>query len=250
MAAVFVGQVALVTGASRGIGRAIALKLAASGAAVAVNYQHNREGADEVVALIQQNGGAAQAWGADVCAEDEVKAMVQAMVKRWGRIDVLVNNAGVTRDAPFLRMRDDQWYQVIDIDLTSAFVCSQAVLPMMREQQYGRIVNISSLAALAGNKGQVNYAAAKAGLIALTKATARDVAHFGVAVNAVAPGYIETDMADQISAGQKAWALEGIPFGRFGTPEEVAAAVHFLASPEASYITGHTLVVDGGWVMP
>lgn len=243
-------QVALITGASRGIGRAIALRLAASGAAVVVNYQHNRQGADEVVGLIEQGGGAGLAWCADVCVQSNVAAMVRAVVEQWGRIDVLVNNAGVTRDAPFMRMSDEEWHQVIDIDLTSAFVCTQAVLPVMQQQSYGRIVNISSLAALAGNVGQVNYAAAKAGLLALTKATARDVAHLGIAVNAVAPGYIETDMVEHISARQKEWALQGIPFGRFGTPEEVAAAVHFLASPDASYITGHTLVVDGGWVMP
>lgn len=246
----FSNQVALVTGASRGIGRAIALQLAQQGAAVVVNYQHNREGADEVVAQIRTAGGDAMAWCADVCVGPNVAAMVRATLERWGRIDILVNNAGVTRDAPFVRMRLEQWHQVIDIDLTSALVCTQAVLPTMQAQGYGRIVNVSSLAALAGNLGQANYSAAKAGLIALTKATARDVAGTGITANAVAPGYIETDMVEHISPKQRAWALSAIPLGRFGTPDEVAAAVRFLASPEASYITGHTLVIDGGWVMP
>jgi 3-oxoacyl-[acyl-carrier protein] reductase len=244
------GQVAIVTGASRGIGRAIALALHEAGAKVVVNYQHNRTGADEVAGLINGRGGAAIAHGADVVVPAEVGAMVDATLDCWGRLDILVNNAGVTRDAPFGRMRDDQWHDVIEIDLTSAFVCIQAVLPVLVERGYGRIVNVASLAGLTGNVGQVNYAAAKAGLIALTKNVAREVAGQGITCNAVAPGYIETDMLDPVSERQLQWALRAIPLRRLGSPEEVASAVRFLTLPEASYITGHTLVVDGGWVMP
>jgi 3-oxoacyl-[acyl-carrier protein] reductase len=242
-------QVAIVTGASRGIGRAIALALNEAGARVVVNYQHNSNGAAEVAGLIAGRGGAI-AYGADVCVPDDVQRMVAATLERWGRIDILVNNAGVTRDAPFARMQDKQWHDVLEIDLTSAFVCVQAVLPAMEQRGYGRIVNVSSLAGLAGNVGQVNYAAAKAGLIALTKELARELAPQGITVNAVAPGYIETDMIEQVPDRQLQWALNAIPLGRFGSPEEVASAVRFLSLPEASYITGHTLVVDGGWVMP
>ena len=243
-------QVAIVTGASRGIGRAIALALSEAGARVVVNYQHNINGAAEVAGLISGRGGAALTHGADVCVPDEVQQMVDAAMNRWGRIDILVNNAGVTRDAPFARMQEQQWHDVIEIDLTSAFVCVQAVLPVLEQRRYGRIVNVSSLAGLAGNVGQVNYAAAKAGLIALTKNLARELAPHGITVNAVAPGYIETDMIEQVPDRQLQWALNAIPLGRFGSPEEVGSAVRFLTLPEASYITGHTLVVDGGWVMP
>ncbi len=243
-------QVAIVTGASRGIGRAIALALSEAGARVVVNYQHNRTGAAEVAGLINGRGGAALSYGADVCVQADVQTMIDVVLERWQRIDILVNNAGVTRDAPFVRMRDEQWHEVIEIDLTSAFVCVQAVLPVLAQRGYGRIVNVASLAGLAGNVGQVNYAAAKAGLIALTKELARELAPHGITVNAVAPGYIETDMIEQVPERQLQWALKAIPLGRFGSPEEVASAVRFLALPEASYITGQTLVVDGGWVMP
>ncbi len=244
------GQVAVVTGGSRGIGRAIALALSEAGARVVVNYQHNKTGAAEVSGLINGRGGRAMPYGADVCVPAEVGTMIAATLQRWQRVDILINNAGVTRDAPFARMRDDQWHSVLEIDLTSAFVCVQAVLPAMQQQGYGRIVNVASLAGLAGNVGQVNYAAAKAGLIALTKDLARELAPSGITVNAVAPGYIETDMIGVVPRRHLAWALQAIPVGRFGSPEEVASAVRFLALPEASYINGHTLVVDGGWVMP
>ncbi|MDP9311870.1 MAG: 3-oxoacyl-ACP reductase FabG [Chloroflexota bacterium] len=244
------GQVAVVTGGSRGIGRAIALALSEAGARVVVNYQHNKTGAAEVSGLINGRGGRAMPYGADVCVPAEVGTMIAATLQRWQRVDILINNAGVTRDAPFARMRDDQWHSVLEIDLTSAFVCVQAVLPAMQQQGYGRIVNVASLAGLAGNVGQVNYAAAKAGLIALTKDLARELAPSGITVNAVAPGYIETDMIGVVPRRHLEWALQAIPVGRFGSPEEVASAVRFLALPEASYINGHTLVVDGGWVMP
>ena len=244
------GKAALVTGASRGIGRAIALALSEAGAKVVVNYQHNSIGAAEVVGLINGRGGAALAYGTDVCVPEDVRTLVETVLERWGRVDILVNNAGVTRDAPFMRMRDEQWNAVMEIDLTSAFVCVQAVLPAMERRSYGRIVNVASLAGLTGNIGQVNYAAAKAGLIALTKDLARELAPQGITVNAVAPGYIETDMIGDVSERHLQWALNAIPLRRFGSPEEVASAVRFLSLPEASYITGHTLVVDGGWVMP
>ncbi len=243
-------QVAIVTGASRGIGRAIALALSEAGARVVVNYHRNRTGAEEVAGLINGRGGEAMTHGADVVVPDAARAMIDLALDRWGRLDILINNAGVTRDAPFARMKDDQWRDVLEIDLTSAFVCAQAALPAMAARHYGRIVNVASLAGLAGNVGQVNYAAAKAGLISLTKALAREVGPLGITVNAVAPGYIETDMLEGVAPRQIDWALQAIPLRRLGGPEEVAAAVRFLALPEASYITGHTLVVDGGWVMP
>lgn len=243
-------QVAIVTGASRGIGRAIALALAEAGARVVVNYQRNSIGAAEVAGLISGRGGGAITYGADVIVPEDVQRMIGEVLERWGRIDILVNNAGVTRDAPFARMRDDQWHDVLEIDLTSAFVCTQAVLPALSERGYGRIINVASLAGLTGNIGQVNYAAAKAGLIALTKELARELAPHGITVNTVAPGYIETDMIEGVTDKHLQWALNAIPLGRFGSPEEVASAVRFLSLPEASYITGHTLVVDGGWVMP
>lgn len=244
------GQVAIVTGASRGIGKAIALELARKGARVVVNYQSNTAGAAVAVAEIVEAGGEAIAIGADVADQVAVSEMVQATLDLWGQIDILVNNAGVIRDNVVHRMKDEDWERVLEINLTSAFLCSQAVLPAMRSRHYGRIVNVSSLAGLTGNVGQINYAAAKMGMISLTKALAREVAAEGITVNAVAPGYVETEMIDGIPEWLRSWALMVIPLGRFGRPEEVSGAVAFLASPAASYIVGNTLVIDGGWVMP
>lgn len=244
------GQVAIVTGASRGIGRAVALELASWGARVAVNYQRNAAAAAAVVAEIERAGGEALAVQADVTQPAEVAAMVRATLERWGALHILVNNAGVTRDNLFQRMKDADWDTVIDTDLTSAFLCAQAVLPAMRAAGYGRIVNVASLAGLAGNVGQANYAAAKMGLVGLTKALARELTGAGIAVNAVAPGYVETEMIESIPQWLREWALDVIPLKRFGSAEEVAPAVAFLASPAASYIIGHTLTIDGGWVMP
>ncbi len=244
------GQVAIVTGATRGIGRATARELATAGARVLINYQRNAALAEELAAEIAAHRGEAFACQADVADEDAVQRMVQAALDRWGRIDILINNAGITADAPLARLRPEQWRQVIETDLTSVFLCCRAVLPAMRAAGYGRIVSVSSLAALAGNVGQTNYAAAKAGIIGLSRALAREVAREGITVNVVAPGYIETDMVETVPEALRTWALQAIALGRFGQPEEVAAAIRFLVSPRASYITGHVLTIDGGWVMP
>ncbi len=240
-------QVAIVTGASRGIGRAIALALTAAGAKVVINYASSSTAAEAVVSEIGAQGGEAIALQADVSQSDQVEALVTAVLDKWGRIDILVNNAGITRDTLLLRMKPDDWQAVIDINLTGVFLCTRAVSKIMLKQRAGRIINITSVAGLMGNPGQANYSAAKAGVIGFTKTVAKELASRGVTVNAVAPGFIETDMTHGLQADE---ILKFIPLGRYGQPEEVAGMVRFLAAdPAAAYITGQTFSVDGGMVM-
>ncbi len=240
----FDGRVALVTGASRGIGRAIALALAARGAEVVAAARGDHAGG--VAEEIRAAGGRAVPVSIDVTDGPAVDSVVAATLARTGRIDILVNNAGVTRDQLVLRMKRDDWDAVIATNLTGAFTCTQAVLKSMVKQRAGRIINISSVVGEAGNAGQANYAASKAGLIGFTKALALEVASRGITVNAVAPGLIDTDMTRAISGGAQSEWERRIPLKRLGTADDVAAAVVFLASDEASYITGHVLDVNGG----
>jgi len=203
-----------------------------------------------VVAQIREAGGDAVAHRADASDEADVASIFDVAHSRWGRLDILVCNAGINVDAPLMRLKPEQWHHVIETNLTSMFLCCRAALPAMRSRQYGRIITMGSLAGLAGNVGQTNYAATKAGLVGFTRALAREVATEGITANVVAPGYIDTDMAESISPAIREWALNIIAMHRFGTPDEVASAVSFLASPRSSYITGHVLTLDGGWVMP
>ena len=242
-------QVVIVTGASRGIGRAVAVRFARDGAAVIVNYRGSEAAAQETVQAVTEAGGQATLVQGDVSNRDDAERLIEAAVTEHGRIDVLVNNAGITRDQLLMRMTDDDWDAVLDTNLKGAFHTTRAALRPMLRKRSGRIVNIASVVGLIGNAGQANYAAAKAGLIGFTKATAREVASRSITVNAVAPGYIATDMTDAIMDKMKEKILEQVPMGRLGTPEDVAAAVAFLASPAAAYMTGTVLTVDGGMVM-
>ena len=241
------GQTALVTGGGRGIGRAIALALAESGMEVVVNYSNSAAAAEEVVELITKSGGKAYALQANVAMEEDVDGLIKTVLERSGRLDVLVNNAGITRDGLLMRMKTSDWQAVIDLNLSGVFLCSRAVARPMLKQKSGRIINITSVVGLMGNAGQANYAAAKAGVIGLTKSTAKELASRGITVNAVAPGFISTDMTKDLDADA---ILKDIPLGQFGTQEQVAGAVRFLAAdPAAAYITGQVLQVDGGMVM-
>jgi 3-oxoacyl-[acyl-carrier protein] reductase len=240
-------RVAIITGASRGIGRATALALAAEGANVVVNYASSTAAADEVVKAITDAGGNAIALQADVSKLDQVEALINNTLEKFGRVDVLVNNAGITRDTLLLRMKPDDWQAVIDLNLTGVFLCTRAVSKLMLKQKSGRIINITSVAGQMGNPGQANYSAAKAGVIGFTKTVAKELASRGITVNAVAPGFIATDMTSDLKSEE---ILKYIPLGRYGEPEEVAGMIRFLAAdPAAAYITGQVFNVDGGMVM-
>ncbi|WP_415409728.1 3-oxoacyl-[acyl-carrier-protein] reductase [Synechococcus sp. A10-1-5-9] len=241
------GQTALVTGASRGIGRAVALALAKCGAEVVVNYASSPDAAEAVVKEIESMGQKGYALQADVGDEDAVDALIKTVLERSGRIDVLVNNAGITRDGLLMRMKSTDWNAVINLNLTGVFLCTRAVTRPMLKQKSGRIINITSVVGLMGNAGQANYAAAKAGVVGLTRSAAKEMASRGITVNAVAPGFIATDMTKDLDSEG---ILTAIPLGTFGTPEQVAGAVRFLAADSAAaYITGQVLQVDGGMVM-
>jgi 3-oxoacyl-[acyl-carrier protein] reductase len=241
------GKVAIVTGASRGIGQATALALAAQGASVVVNYASSSGAADAVVTKIQALGSQAIAVKADVSQEAEVEAMFAATIAAFGRVDVLVNNAGITRDTLLLRMKLEDWQAVIDLNLTGVFLCTRAASKIMLKQKSGRIINITSVAGQMGNPGQANYSAAKAGVIGFTRTVARELASRGITVNAVAPGFIATDMTNDLKAEP---ILAMIPLSRYGQPEDIAGMIEFLAAtPAAGYITGQVFNVDGGMVM-
>jgi 3-oxoacyl-[acyl-carrier protein] reductase len=242
------GQVAIVTGGSRGIGKAIALRLAASGAKVLINYARNAEAAEATKAEIEQAGGTAMILQGDVADPATADALIKTAVDTWGRLDVVVNNAGITRDGLLIRMKDEDWNAVLQTDLSSAFYLTRAASKPMMKARAGRIINITSVVGLVGNAGQANYAAAKAGLVGLTKAVAKELASRNVLVNAVAPGFIASEMTEAMTEQAKQNTLDSIPLGRYGQPEEIASLVHYLAT-EATYVTGQVFCVDGGMAM-
>jgi len=243
------GKAALVTGSSRGIGKAIALELGSHGANVAVNYAGNEKKAEEVVSELKSLGVQAFKIKANVANESEVKAMMKEVIATFGQLDILVNNAGITRDNLLMRMKESEFDDVIETNLKGAFLCTKAVTRQMMKQRSGRIINIASIVGVSGNPGQANYVAAKAGVIGLTKSTAKELATRNILVNAIAPGFITTDMTDILTEEQKEAILSQIPLDRLGEPEDIAKVVHFLATDASKYITGQTIHVDGGMVM-
>ncbi len=243
------GKSALVTGASRGIGREIALALAKEGANVLVNYSGSEAKANEVVQEITAMGRQAIAFQCNVADSENVKEMVKETINQFGSLDILVNNAGITRDNLLMRMKEDEWDDVINTNLKGVFLCTKAVSRQMMKQRAGRIINIASIVGVIGNPGQSNYVAAKAGVIGLTKTAAKELATRGITVNAVAPGFITTDMTDNLDEEVKTTMLKQIPLGKFGDPKDIARVVSFLASEDGNYITGQTIHVDGGMYM-
>ncbi|WP_391121165.1 3-oxoacyl-[acyl-carrier-protein] reductase [Psychrobacillus sp. L3] len=243
------GKTAIVTGASRGIGKDIALYLAKEGAKVAVNYSGSKEKAEAVVEEIKSLGGEAFAVQANVDHAEEVQKLISETLENFGTIDILVNNAGITRDNLLMRMKEQEWDDVLNTNLKGVFLCTKAVTRQMMKQRHGRIINITSIVGVSGNPGQANYVAAKAGVIGLTKSTALELASRNITVNSVAPGFITTDMTDALSEEVKTLMLNQIPLAKFGNPEDIAKAVAFLASDDANYITGQTLHVNGGMYM-
>ncbi|HZR09692.1 MAG TPA: 3-oxoacyl-[acyl-carrier-protein] reductase [Myxococcales bacterium] len=248
MAARLNGKTALVTGASRGLGRAIAFKLAEEGAHVALNYRTGEAEIRQVADEITSRGGTVLLFRADVSKKEEARSMVAKVIDRWGHLDILVNNAGITRDKSLKKLTDDDWNEVIDTNLNSVYYCTSAAMKAMCDQKFGRIVNISSYVGQAGNFGQANYAASKGGIIAFTKSAAIEMAKYNVTVNALAPGFTETDMLSKVAAPVREQILTKIPMGRFGKPEEIANAVAFLCA-EGDYITGQQINVNGGVYM-
>ncbi len=245
----FTGKVAIVTGGSRGIGKAIALELGKNGATVIVNYNQSADAADAVIDEIKAAGGGGMAFQADVSDAEQVDNLFKTVTKEYGQVDILVNNAGITRDNVIMMLKPDDFDAVINTNLRSAWLCSKAASRAMMKKRYGRIINITSVVGIAGNGGQTNYSASKAGMIGLTKSLAKEIASRNITVNAVAPGFIETDMTSELSEDLMKRAIEAIPLGRQGKAVDVAKAVAFLASDDAEYITGQVLVVDGGMVM-
>nr|WP_200966092.1 3-oxoacyl-[acyl-carrier-protein] reductase [Insulibacter thermoxylanivorax] len=243
------GRVALVTGASRGIGRAIAISLAEAGADVAVNYAGNVQAAEETAEAVRALGRQALLVKADVGDMEQAESMVKQVLEHFGKLDILVNNAGITRDNLLMRMKEKEFDQVINTNLKGVFNCMKSVTRPMMKQRFGRIINISSVVGAAGNAGQINYAAAKAGVIGMTKSAAKELASRGITVNCVAPGFIATEMTDQLSEETREQLLKSIPLGRLGQPEDVARIVRVLASEDADYMTGQTIHVDGGMYM-